>query len=509
MRRALLLSAAAIMVSPLAAQPYYAQPYPQPYPAYAQGYPQQGPASQGRYLNPRDVAEAQQEHAEIVRDLGGEENGRRAAYVNSVGQKIAAFSGVANAGQAIHFTTLNSAVENAFSVPGGYVYLTRQLITLMDDESELAFALGHEVGHIAANHAHAREAYAQRNNWLPSILGAIFGNSVFGSMIAQNAAVRSKLQTLSFSRNQEYQADELGMRYMMEAGYDPSGAPEVLAALSRATALQSRMQGRANRQTPEWASTHPLSENRMQRAEAEARQTGRLGRGLKNRDAFLSQLEGTFVDDDPAQGVIDGPTFTHPDLRIRFQVPPGYLMSNGTTAVTINGGAGKAQFGGGRFNGSLEQYILGVYQELTEGQMRLAVPPPRHLTINGMPAAVTTARVNTRSGPIDASVIAYRWEPGRIYHFVMLTRGGTGVGPFAPMVNSLSKISQSEAAAIRPRIIHVVSVAPGDTAQSLSQRMAYRDYKLDRFLALNGLAANSRLVPGQKVKLVVYGARRA
>ena len=90
----------------------------------------------------------------------------------------------------------------------------------------------------------------------------------------------------------------------------------------------------------------------------------------------------------------------------------------------------------------------------------------------------------------------------------MLTPGGTGIGPFAPMVNSLRKITPAEAAAIRPRVIHVVTVAPGDTVQSLASRMAYRDFKLDRFLSLNGLAANSRLVPGQKVKLVVYGARR-
>ena len=91
----------------------------------------------------------------------------------------------------------------------------------------------------------------------------------------------------------------------------------------------------------------------------------------------------------------------------------------------------------------------------------------------------------------------------------MLTRGGTGIGPFTPMVNSLRKISAEEASAIRPKIIHVVTVGPGDSLQSLADRMAYRDYKLDRFLTLNGLSANSRLVPGQKVKLVVYGARRA
>ena len=89
----------------------------------------------------------------------------------------------------------------------------------------------------------------------------------------------------------------------------------------------------------------------------------------------------------------------------------------------------------------------------------------------------------------------------------MLTPGGYGVGPFAPMINSLRRITPAEAAAIRPRIIHVETVRPGDTVQSLASRMAYRDFKLERFLSLNGLAANSALAPGRKVKLVVYGTR--
>jgi len=92
---------------------------------------------------------------------------------------------------------------------------------------------------------------------------------------------------------------------------------------------------------------------------------------------------------------------------------------------------------------------------------------------------------------------------------VMLTPGGYGVGPFTTMINSLRRISPAEATAIRPRIIHIDTVRPGDTLQSLSNRMAYRDFRLERFLSLNGLAANSTLTPGQKVKLVVYGARRA
>jgi predicted Zn-dependent protease len=461
-----------------------------------------------RYLNPQDVAEAQQQHATLIQEFGGAETGARAAYVESIGRRVGAYSGVANPGQALHFTTLNSAVSNAMSVPGGYVYITRQLLTLMDDESQLAFALGHEVGHIAANHAHIREQYANRTDIL-GVLGAIFGSMIggpLGSAAAQMAQQRSQLATLSFSREQEYQADDLGLRYLTAAGYDPEGGPAILAALARSSALELRVQGRTNRQTPEWASTHPLSENRMQRALAAARATGRLGKGLRNRDLFLSELENLYVDDDPAQGIIEGPTFTHPDLKIQFSVPPGYRMQNGTDAVTISGSAGKAQFRQGPPN--LDQAILYAFRDLTEGRMQLAIPQPQRTTVNGMPAAYTTARTQTSSGVVDASVFAYQWAPDRVYYFVMLTSGGYGIQPFAPIVNSLRRITPQEAAAIRPRIIHVATVAPGDTVQSLASRMAYRDFQLDRFLSLNGLAANSRLVPGQKVKLIVYGRRR-
>jgi len=457
-----------------------------------------------RYLDPSDVAEAQRDNAELVQELGGAETGPRAAYVAAVGHRVGAYSGIANPGQSLHFLTLNSAVENAFSVPGGYVYVTRQLMALMDDESELAFALGHEVGHIAANHAHIREQYAERSSLgvFGQIIGAIFGPGAAGILQA-----RSVLDLLSFSREQEYEADTLGLRYMIQAGYDPAGAAEVLAALSRNSALQARVEGRTNRRLPEWASTHPLSENRMQRALAEARATGRLGTGVRNRDTFLGELEGIYVDDDPAQGVIEGATFTHPDLRIQFTVPTGYLMSNGTDAVTVSGSAGKAQFRQGPPN--LDQAISFAYRLLTRDQFQIAYPRPQRLTINGMPAAITTARVNTDSGLVDASVAAYQWDPQRVYYFVMLTPGGYGVSPFVSMIRSLRRITPAEAAAIRPRIIHVETVRPGDTLQSLASRMAYRDFKLERFLSLNGLAANAALRPGQKVKLIIYGTRRS
>lgn len=476
--------------------------------AFAQAQPQQ----RLTYLNPRDVQEAARQHPELVEEFGGAETGARAAYVQNVGRRIASYSGTANAGQVYHFTTLNSAVENAFAVPGGYVYITRQLMGIMNDEAELAFVVGHETGHIAANHHQRRRSAQSRSSILGvlgAVLGAVVGNNMFGSMISQSAQQFSKMRLLSFSRDQEYQADVLGIRYMMSAGYDPNGGATMLAQLTRSAALEARLQGDRNRSTPEWASTHPLSENRMAQAGQLARQTGRAGQGLRNRDAFLAQVEGMIVDDDPAQGVIDGRTFAHPDLGMQFTVPTGYLMQNGTRAVTIQGSAGQAQFSGGRHTGPIDNYIYQVIQRLTGGRVQLAMGPIQRTRVNGLPASYVVGRANTSSGAVDVGVFAYQWDANSIYHFVTLTRGGQGLGPFGSMFDSLRRITPAESAAIRPKVFDVVTVQRGDTIQSLARRMAYRDAQMERFLALNGLAANSNLSPGQKVKLVVYGARRS
>ena len=462
----------------------------------------------GRNLPTRYVQEAQRQHAAVLEEFGGAETGARGSYVEGIGRRVALHSGV-NPG-AFRFTTLNSAVENAFAVPGGYIYITRQLMSVMNDEAELAFVLGHEAAHVAANHAQARQSTAQRNaigGILGTILGSVIGGGL-GNVIGQLAQTGTQLSTLRFSRAQEYDADRLGIQYITRSGYDPAASASMLAALGRATALEARVQGRDSRSTPEWASTHPLSENRVRQASQMARATGRAGAGLRNRDAFLNQLEGVFVDDDPAQGVIEGRTFIHPDLRLAFTVPTGYLMQNGTRAVTIQGSAGQAQFSGGRFSGNLQTYIGQRLQQLTGGRTQIQIVNSNRTQVNGIPVEYVIGRAQTSNGVVDVSVFAYAFDQDSAYDFTMLTRGGQGVGPFTSMVNSLRRISPQEAASIRPRVIDVHTVRAGDTVQSLAGRMAYSNFQLDRFLSLNGLAANARLVPGQRVKLVVFGQRR-
>jgi predicted Zn-dependent protease len=460
--------------------------------------------SKTRSISQNTAATAAKQHPQIVEEFGGEESAARSAYIKQVGARVASQTNIAGGGNAFTVTTLNSPVMNAFAVPGGYLYVTRQLVGLANDEAELASVLGHEAGHIAARHSSERKRAGLLSQLLVVGLGVVTGSSQLGSLAGQV----SQGLVLSYSRKQEFEADDLGVRYIAAAGYDPAASASFLYSLGAATSLETRAAGRNDeRSTPSWARSHPLSADRVSRATRNAQATGRAGTGLRNRDVFLSRIDGLMVDDDPKQGVIDGRTFTHPDLRLRFAVPDGYGMQNGTRAVSIVGQSGQAQFSTGRFTGDLGTYIGQAFQAIVGQNARLGYTQPRGTTINGIPAAYSTARVATQSGQVDLTIFAYRWDSDTAYHFAMITPAGSGLGPFGSMVQSLNRITAAQAAAIRPRIIDVVTVGPRDTVATLAARMAYNDLREERFRVLNGLASNSALRPGQKVKLVVYGTR--
>lgn len=463
-----------------------------------------GAFAQTRSISANSMAQAAKQHPQIVEEFGGEIEGARGEYFRSVGRKVASQSNISGGGNSFHITTLNSPVMNAFAVPGGYLYITRQLTTLANDEAELASVLGHEAGHIAARHSSER----QRTGIL-SQLGAILVGVVTGSdVLSQLAGQVSQGIFLKYSRSQEFEADDLGVRYIAAAGYDPMASPSFLNSLGAATSLESRASGRNDeRSTPSWARTHPLSADRVKRATTKAQATGRAGTGVRNRDAYLAQVDGLIIDDDPKQGVVEGRLFRHPDLRIQFTVPDGYGMQNGVRAVSIAGQQGQAQFAGGRFNGDLDAYIGQAFQSIVGQQAQIRYTQPQRTSVNGIPAAYSTARVATQQQQVDLTIIAYQWDSDTAYHFAMITPAGRGFGPFSAMVQSLRRMTAAEAAAIRPRIVDVVTVRSGDTIASLSGRMAYNDLKQERFLVLNGLTSTSRLVPGQKVKIVVYGTR--
>jgi predicted Zn-dependent protease len=477
--------------------------------ALALAAPIQPVAAQGapRALSQSDVQQAAEQHQAVLDEFGGEADPRLTAYVAGVGRRIAGYTGVAGAGGAYHITVLNSPVRNAFAVPGGYVYITRDLVALMNSEDELAFVIGHEMGHVAARHGQKR----QTSNTLGT-LGAVLAQVLTGSeLVGQVASQVSQGLVLGYSRSQENEADSLGVRYIAAAGYDPFAAPRILSALGAAESLEAAVAGGKQAQAPSWTRTHPLSEDRVQRTDALAAQAQPAGPkpaalSGADRDRFLAAIDGMPFGDDPRQGIVEGREFRHPVLRFKFTAPQGYTIDNGASSVAISGSGGQAQFGSGRLAGGLDAYVGDVFRALAGANGQVNLPATQSTTINGMPAAYASTRARTDRGEADVTVIAYRWSASTAYHFVTITPAGAGIGPFREMIDSLSPMSPSEAAAVRGRVLRIVTVGRGDTARRLAARMAFPDHQLERFLVLNGLDADSALVPGEKLKLVVYGS---
>ncbi len=464
------------------------------------------PIQTANSISQQERAQGAKAHPELLQEFGGLYSGPQSAYVEQVGRKIAVQSSLSNASGDFTISLLNSPVNNAFAIPGGYVYVTRQLTALMNSEAELAGVLGHEVGHVAAQHGQRRQKAATRNSILgvlgQVLVGAVAGDSAVGGLLQRGIGTGAQLLTLRFSRTQEYEADDLGIRYLSSAGYDPRALSDTLASLARQNALDARLKGTQSG-VPEWASTHPDPASRVQRALNVARDTRATGT-LRNADVFLTRIDGMLYGEDPKEGVVEGNSFIHPAFRLKFSVPRGFALENGTQAVSISGSGGQAQFTGATYGGDLSAHVAGLFRSLS-GNASAGVPAPRLTTINGIPAAYATTRASTQNGQaVDVTIFAYEFGRSTAYHFVTVAPAGAGLGPFEPMVTSITRLSESEAAAIRPRRLRVVTVKAGDTVASLSDRMAYTDYKQDRFLVLNALDANSRLTPGQKVKIVTY-----
>ena len=457
-------------------------------------------------ISAQDKASGAKQHPELLKEFGGAYAGPQARYVEGVGRRIAVQSGLSNAQGDFTVTLLNSPVNNAFAIPGGYVYVTRQLMALMNDEAELAGVLGHEVGHVAALHGQRRQQAAQRNAiggaLLQALSGALLGDSGLAGLVQKGIGTGSQLLTLKFSRTQEYEADDLGIRYLASGGYDPRALSGMLASLAAQSNLDAQVAGSA-RSMPEWASTHPDPASRVGRAAKGAASSG-LKSTVRNRDAFLTAVNGVLYGDDPKQGIVEGSRFRHPDLRLAFTAPSGFGMENGADAVSVTGSGGQAQFGVAPYSGNLAAYIDNVFAKLGGASGSVPAGEVSRTTVNGLPAAWRTVRANSQSGPVDATVFAYDFGGGKAYHFLLLTAAGQGVGPFAPMVQSVQRLSAQDAAAIKPRRVAVVAVKADDTVQSLAKRMAYDNLQLERFLTINALAANSSLKPGQKVKIVTW-----
>jgi predicted Zn-dependent protease len=438
------------------------------------------------------VPAAQREHERVLAAYGGAyKDTKLQARLDALVERLVAASERPEA--AFHLNMLNSPAVNAFALPTGQLYVTRGLLGLANDSSELASVLSHEMAHVLARHAAIREEQARQTELIGSVTD-LLGEPQAGTL----ALARSKLALAGFSRAQEFEADGIGVGIAARAGYDPYGAARLLSSMGRNGDLRAGGHGSDAAGSPDFLSSHPATPERVKNARDTARQYATTGSGDRDKAAYLASVDGLIYGEDPIDGYVRGRRFLHPKLGFTFLAPDGFTLDNTAKAVLglKDGGAQALRLDIVEIPAeqSLTAYLnSGWIENVEDGSVE-------ELEINGFPAATASARGDQWAFRLYAARFG-----SEVYRFIFAARSRTAETDrsFRDSIDSFRRLSLAEVQTVKPLRLKILKVGPGDTVESLSSRMAMIDRQTDRFRVLNGLAPNERPKPGDLVKIVV------
>ncbi len=455
--------------------------------------PATGERSFTGFMGPADEARVgREQHPEIVRAFGGAYGDRRVQdYVTRIGESLARVTEVPYLN--FTFTVLDSPVVNAFALPGGYVYVTRGLMAIASDEAELAGVIAHEIGHVTARHAARRYSQQVVAGVGTAVVGAITGSDE----IAESFSFGASAVLQSYSREQEFEADTLGLRYLGRAGYAIEAMSSFLAKLDRQSRLEADLAGRPAGEVDglNIMATHPRTLDRVERASAPA------VAGRRERDAYLRMVDGLVYGDDPEHGLVRGRSFIHPRLGIAFEVPEGFRLVSGARQVTAeNANGATIVFDSSRAEPmAMTDYLRNVWgRSLTLAELE------RLRVVDGLDAATASTRIQTRRGPLDLRIVAIRLD-ATVHRFLYLTPPQLTPTLGAELQRSTSsfrRLTAVEIAAARPLRVRLHTVAPDETRARLIEKMAQESGRERRFDIMNGLADGSAPSAGTVIKVI-------
>ena len=443
---------------------------------------------------PRAVAGAQAspERKRLTEAFGGVYSAPATeAYLNAVLVKLAPASDAG--GQPYRVTMLNSPVVNAFALPSGDIFVTRGLLALADDTSEIAAVMAHEIGHVTARHAAQRAEFEKTTALFTKV-----NTQLLAQRQAQDEAeARSKLAIASFSRQQEFEADQIGIKTIARAGYDPYAAARFLTALGEWSALRASVSGAGTADRPDMMSTHPSTPERIAHATEEARQFGAPGRGEVDRAGYLAAIDGIAFGDDPSQGVVRDNAFIHPKLGFAFDAPDGFTLDNQSAALIGVGEAGGEAL-------RLDSVAIGEATPVTsaigsgwiDGVKTTAIESKQIAGLEGATAVAEGPQWSFRLGAVRLN--------GRLYRLIFAAHSLSPAvdSRFMASLDSFRLINAQDSALAAPQKVKIVEAGSGDTIETLAARMGFLPRSVDQFLILNGLERGAALVPGQRYKIV-------
>ncbi|RYY66341.1 MAG: peptidase M48 [Chitinophagaceae bacterium] len=415
-------------------------------------------------------------------------------YFRERGQAVAAVSH--RPGLQWSYKILDSDVINAFATPGGYVYFTRGIMAYFNDEAQMEGVLGHETGHVTARHS----VIQQRNQILGQvgIIAGVIINPNLGQF-AEQASQGLGLLLLKFSRDDERQADELGVEYSTKLGYDAHRMAEFFQTLKRET------QSHGGQALPPLLSTHPDPGDRYVTVNELANQwqqkTGNTANLKVNRDSYLRRLEGIIYGADPRQGFVEAGAFYHPDLKFQFPVPQGWQTQNTPQQFQMAPQDGKALM-------ILTLAAGANLQEAATAQLQkyqLTARSSRTSTVNGLPAQIVVADQQQQGGGVIRTLSYFIQYNNAIYHLIGVTSAAdypAYEGQFASVMEGFRTLTDANKLNRKPERVRLRTANNGGTLRQVLTALGTPEARLEELSILNGMQLTDNVAKGTLIKTV-------
>jgi predicted Zn-dependent protease len=443
----------------------------------------------------QEIEMGRQSAQQVAQTIGIYDDAAVQAYVSSIGMKMAKASERPNLPWEFH--VVNDASVNAFALPGGFIYVTRGLMTSINDEAELATVVGHEIGHVTNRHSVQQISKAELAQ-----VGLGVG-SLLSSDVAKLAGLASQglsLLFLKYSRDAENQADLAGFRYAAKQNYDVREMVKVFQTLDRVS------QASGGGKLPEWLETHPDPGTRIQNTQARLDTLHKdLSRAVVNRDSYLQHVQNMTYGEDPRQGFFEGSNFYHPDLRFQLTFPEGWKTQNGADAVVAMSPQQDAIIQLGLAGKTAPQQA--VQQFLS--QQGVQAGNTSSTSINGLPAASGYFQAQSDQGAVQGLVTFVSYN-GNTYGLLGYTPSGKLSqydGVFRQTMSSFGQLQNQAALSVKPARVELVKLPREMTLEQFNAQYP-SSIPITELAIINEIASPTTPIPaGQTVKRVTGGVK--
>lgn len=435
---------------------------------------------------------------QVIATFGEYKNDQLQALIQEKGKEMGLISHRPNL--EYHFRILDSPVINAFAVPGGYIYLTRGIMAQFNNEAEMLGVLGHEMGHITARHSASQQTKQTLGQLL--FVGGMIASEEFRKY-GEYAMQSMQLLFLSFSRENEREADRLGVEYASKIGYDANKMADFYQVLVKMN------MAREHGGVPTFMSTHPDPGDRYNAVIRDAKKwqdSLDVDQWKVNKSGYLSMIDGMVYGEDPRQGYVEGQSFYHPELKFQFPVPTAWMLDNSPMQVRMYTPDGKA----------IMVFTLAQGNSLDEAgqatiqQLKLNVMESGKTTVNGMPAIAALsyqASQNQSTGQQDTiKVLSYFIDyAGLYYAFHGVTAQAdfnTYSRIFKPTMESFNKLTDASKLNRQPKKIRIKKVQRTGTLSTALGSFGIQQQEMEKMAFLNNMELTDQVQAGTMIKIV-------